>query len=75
MTDQIQALLHDFYESFFPLPSQFERGSMTSLRGKELANEKIMEMEKVEEKTTWKWYGTLFGCFAIMGIIFITKIL
>ena len=75
MTDRIQSLLHDFYESFFPLPSQFERGAMTSLRGKELTNEKMVEMENVEQKTTWKKYGMIIGCFAIMGIIFITKIL
>ena len=75
MTARIQSLLHDFYESFFPLPSQFEKGSMTSLRGKGLTNEKIMEIEKMEEKTTWKWYGMIIGCFAIVGIIFVTKIL
>lgn len=25
MTQPLQAILHDFYESFFPYPSQFER--------------------------------------------------
>ena len=75
MTDQIQSLLHDFYESFFPLPSQFEKGSMTSLRGTGLINEDRGEMERVEEKTTWRWYGVIIGCFVVVGIISIFKIL
>ena len=27
MTEELQDELHDFYESFFPYPSQFERGN------------------------------------------------
>ena len=27
MTEELQNELHDFYESFFPYPSQFERGN------------------------------------------------
>lgn len=27
MTGELQDELHDFYESFFPYPSQFERGN------------------------------------------------
>ena len=29
MTEEIKDALHEFYESFFPVPSQFEKGKMT----------------------------------------------
>ena len=29
MTEEIRDALHEFYESFFPVPSQFEKGKMT----------------------------------------------
>lgn len=29
MTEEMRDVLHEFYESFFPIPSQFEKGKMT----------------------------------------------
>lgn len=76
MTDEIRALLHEFYESFFPLPSQFEKDSMSSLRSDgHLTKEDMMSMKNNEKKATKKWYMTIIGLFAVVGVVVIVTIL
>ena len=76
MTDEIRALLHEFYESFFPLPSQFEKNSMSSLRGDgHFTKEEMMNMENAEKKTTKTWYMAILGLFAVVGVVVIVTIL